>query len=127
MLPSKLMYIFIRCDVNLLLAALCTRTIQTREGNIVKALDSSAAVANRDTLAKTIYARLFDWYYGALVVILLLFDGVLSNSDVKLFLYRRLVDRINKSVGQDKNSQIQIGVLDIYGFECFEHNRYNLL
>ncbi|KAG8635974.1 myosin-15 isoform X2 [Manihot esculenta] len=84
------------CDVNLLLATLCTRTIQTREGIIVKALDCNAAVASRDALAKTVYARLFDW----------------------------LVDKINRSVGQDLTSQIQIGVLDIYGFECFKHNSF---
>ncbi|CAK7352766.1 unnamed protein product [Dovyalis caffra] len=41
------------CDANLLLATLCTRTIQTREGNIIKALDCNAAVASRDVLAKT--------------------------------------------------------------------------
>ncbi|ESW08884.1 hypothetical protein PHAVU_009G082600 [Phaseolus vulgaris] len=85
-----------RCDLNLLLATLCTRSIQTREGNIVKALDCNAAVAGRDTLAKTVYARLFDW----------------------------LVDKINSSVGQDINSQMQIGVLDIYGFECFKYNSF---
>ncbi|KAI5398063.1 hypothetical protein KIW84_063749 [Lathyrus oleraceus] len=73
-------------DVDLLLATLCTRSIPTREGNIIKALDCNAAVAGRDTLAKTVYARLFDW----------------------------LVDKINRSVGQDINSQMQIGVLDIY-------------
>ncbi|GLT85614.1 hypothetical protein SLE2022_038000 [Rubroshorea leprosula] len=84
------------CDVNLLLSTLCTRTIQTREGNIVKALDSNAAVASRDALAKTVYACLFDW----------------------------LVDKINRSVGQDPNSHAQIGVLDIYGFECFKHNSF---
>ncbi|KAB2038087.1 hypothetical protein ERO13_D03G100750v2 [Gossypium hirsutum] len=83
------------CDVNLLLATLCTRTIQTREGSIVKALDCNAAVASQDALAKTVYARFFDW----------------------------LVDKINISVGQDPNSHVQIGVLDIYGFECFKHNR----
>ncbi|KAH1109949.1 hypothetical protein AAZX31_04G055100 [Glycine max] len=85
-----------RCDLNLLLATLCTRSIQTREGNIIKALDCNAAVAGRDALAKTVYARLFDW----------------------------LVDKINSSVGQDISSQKQIGVLDIYGFECFKDNSF---
>ncbi|KAB1219847.1 Myosin-15 [Morella rubra] len=85
-----------RCDANLLLATLCTRSIQTREGSIVKALDCNAAVASRDALAKTVYARLFDW----------------------------LVDKINRSVGQDLNSRLQIGVLDIYGFECFKDNSF---
>lgn len=48
--------------MKLLLATLCTRTIQTREGNIIKALDCNAAIASRDALAKTVYSRLFDWY-----------------------------------------------------------------
>ncbi|MFS7944635.1 putative myosin ATPase [Helianthus anomalus] len=84
------------CDAKHLLATLCTRSIQTREGIIIKALDCDAAVASRDALAKTVYARLFDW----------------------------LVEKINRSVGQDSNSQMQIGVLDIYGFECFKHNSF---
>ncbi|KEH35883.1 myosin-15 isoform X2 [Medicago truncatula] len=85
-----------KCDLNLLRATLCTRSIQTREGNIVKALDCNAAVAGRDVLAKTVYARLFDW----------------------------LVDKINKAVGQDINSRMQIGILDIYGFESFKDNSF---
>ncbi|KAG5034120.1 hypothetical protein JHK87_009030 [Glycine soja] len=89
-------YEMLRCDLNLLLATLCTRSIQTREGNIIKALDCNAAVAGRDAMAKTVYARLFDW----------------------------LVDKINSSVGQDISSQKQIGVLDIYGFECFKDNSF---
>lgn len=51
-----------RCDPNLLLASLCTRSILTREGPIIKALDCNAAVTSRDALAKTVYARLFDWF-----------------------------------------------------------------
>ncbi|KAJ8542159.1 hypothetical protein K7X08_017025 [Anisodus acutangulus] len=85
-----------KCDVQLLVNSLCTRSIQTHEGIIIKALDCGAAVAGRDTLAKTVYAQLFDW----------------------------LVEKINRSVGQDPDSQIQIGVLDIYGFECFKQNSF---
>ncbi|XP_057248607.1 myosin-15 isoform X3 [Beta vulgaris subsp. vulgaris] len=86
----------LECDYDLLLSSLCTRSIQTREGTIVKALDCSAAFASRDALAKTVYSRLFDW----------------------------LVEKINRSIGQDANSSIQIGLLDIYGFECFKHNSF---
>lgn len=46
-----------------------------------------------------------------------------GNSVVFHVFFSRLVDKINKSVGQDLNSQIQIGLLDIYGFECFKENR----
>ncbi|KAL3361022.1 hypothetical protein AABB24_014107 [Solanum stoloniferum] len=85
-----------KCEVQLLVTTLCTRSIQTYEGIIIKALDCGAAVAGRDTLAKTVYAQLFDW----------------------------LVEKINRSVGQDPDSLIQIGVLDIYGFECFKQNSF---
>ncbi|KAM0836949.1 hypothetical protein ACQ4PT_061982 [Festuca glaucescens] len=84
------------CDPDLLVSSLCSRSIHTNEGIIIKALDCAAAVANRDTLAKTVYARLFDW----------------------------LVENINKSIGQDVDSKAQIGVLDIYGFESFKHNSF---
>lgn len=35
----------------------------------------------------------------------------------------RLVTTINTSIGQDPESKILIGVLDIYGFESFKTNR----
>ncbi|MCL7034565.1 hypothetical protein MKW94_019949, partial [Papaver nudicaule] len=35
-----------------------------------------------------------------------------------------LVEKINRSVGQDLDSKTQIGVLDIYGFECFKNNSF---
>jgi len=35
----------------------------------------------------------------------------------------RLVNKINSSIGQDPDSKILIGVLDIYGFESFLTNR----
>ena len=57
----NLVWFFCRVDGSLLLSTLCYRTIKTPEGNIIKAVDSSAAVVGRDTLAKTVYARLFDW------------------------------------------------------------------
>lgn len=36
---------------------------------------------------------------------------------------RRIVDKINNSIGQDPRAKSIIGVLDIYGFETFKINR----
>lgn len=85
-----------KCDLDLLVSTLCSRSITTREGKIMKALDCASAASSRDALAKNVYAKIFDW----------------------------LVETINKSVGQDKSSRVQIGVLDIYGFECFKNNSF---
>jgi myosin-5 len=56
-------------------------------GPIVSPIDWKAATDNRDSLAKTIYSRLFDW----------------------------LVEKVNVAIGQDPNAVSLVGVLDIYG------------
>jgi len=76
--------------------ALTTRTRQTPEGPIVSPLDAKAATENRDSLAKVIYAKMFDW----------------------------LVARINNAIGEDLNCAASVGVLDIYGFESFQYNDF---
>jgi myosin-5 len=38
--------------------------------------------------------------------------------------FRRLVQQINESIGQDPNSKVLVGVLDIYGFESFQQNSF---
>ncbi|KAG9154979.1 hypothetical protein Leryth_012167, partial [Lithospermum erythrorhizon] len=84
------------CDVKALEDSLCKRVIVTRDETITKWLDPEAATVSRDTLAKIVYSRLFDW----------------------------LVEKINNSIGQDPNSKFIIGVLDIYGFESFKTNSF---
>ncbi|XXG90609.1 hypothetical protein AAC387_Pa12g2336 [Persea americana] len=84
------------CDVKALEDSLCKRVIVTRGETITKSLDPESAVLSRDTLAKIVYSRLFDW----------------------------LVNNINSSIGQDPHSKFLIGVLDIYGFESFKTNSF---
>nr|GMD84630.1 Myosin ATPase [Ipomoea batatas] len=83
------------CDEKALESSLVKRIMVTRDEKITKSLDAQAAAINRDALAKTVYSRLFDW----------------------------LVDKINNSIGQDPDSNLLIGILDIYGFESFKTNR----
>lgn len=52
---------FLRCDAKALEESLCKRVIVTRDENIVKDLDPESALTTRDTLAKVVYSRLFDW------------------------------------------------------------------
>jgi len=84
-------------------AALCTRSIQTGVGSRAeKFTKPNTAVQSdfcRDTLSKAIYSRLFDW----------------------------LVHKVNVSIKKDGFSGIQIGVLDIYGFEIFQSNSFEQL
>ncbi|KAH9616482.1 hypothetical protein KSS87_017295 [Heliosperma pusillum] len=84
------------CDEKALEDSFCKRVIVTRGESITKNLDPVAASVNRDALAKTVYSRLFDW----------------------------LVNKINRSIGQDPDSKSLIGVLDIYGFETFKTNSF---
>ncbi|PIN01883.1 Myosin ATPase [Handroanthus impetiginosus] len=83
------------CNEKSLEDSLCKRVMVTRDETITKSLDPDAATTSRDALAKIVYSRLFDW----------------------------LVNKINRSIGQDPDSKFLIGVLDIYGFESFKTNR----
>uniref|UniRef100_A0A0D9ZG61 Myosin motor domain-containing protein n=1 Tax=Oryza glumipatula TaxID=40148 RepID=A0A0D9ZG61_9ORYZ len=84
------------CDEKGLEESLCKRVMATRGESITKNLDPRAAALSRDALSRIVYSRLFDW----------------------------LVNKINSSIGQDPDSKILIGVLDIYGFESFKTNSF---
>ncbi|CAM0877745.1 unnamed protein product [Alopecurus aequalis] len=84
------------CDEKGLEESLCKRVMATRGESITKNLDPKAAALSRDALSRIVYSRLFDW----------------------------LVNTINSIIGQDPESKILIGVLDIYGFESFKTNSF---
>ena len=86
-----------------LATALTTRAIETRGERIVKTLDPAEASESRDALAKSLYSRLFDW----------------------------LVAAVNRKIGAlgggASRTARSIGILDIYGFECFDTNSFEQL
>lgn len=81
--------------------ALVSRKMKIRNETTVIPLNVPQAEECRDSLAKQLYGALFDW----------------------------LVQRINQSLSKDlKVGETKvIGILDIFGFEIFEHNSFEQL
>ncbi|KAK9865078.1 hypothetical protein WJX84_008101 [Apatococcus fuscideae] len=93
----------LKVNEHLLLTALTTRSIEIMGGErITTRLSPAAAAEARDSLAKNLYARLFDWIVAA-------------------------VNRKISALGQRTQSHRSIGILDIYGFESFKENSFEQL
>jgi myosin heavy subunit len=84
------------CDSDDLVTALTTNVTVTRGESIVRRLGRVQAEDCRDATAKAIYGRLFKW----------------------------LVYRINDFLApRQLERPLEVGILDIFGFENFERNR----
>lgn len=93
-------------DAGRLSGALVSRTMQAGRSGGGRAssaytipLSAQAAKDNTDALAKSLYSGLFDW----------------------------LVTRINQNIDGSSKCKKSIGVLDIFGFECFKKNSFEQL
>ncbi|XP_008305115.1 unconventional myosin-XIX [Stegastes partitus] len=76
------------------------RTLKAGKQSVLKPCSQAECSVRRDCLAKLIYAQLFEW----------------------------LVTFINNSICADKSMWCNfIGVLDVYGFECFQINNLEQL
>ncbi|XP_077361050.1 unconventional myosin-XIX isoform X1 [Festucalex cinctus] len=79
---------------------LSVRTLKAGRQRVHKPCSQVECCVRRDCLAKVIYAQLFEW----------------------------LVTFINNSICADKSAWCNfIGVLDVYGFECFQNNNLEQL
>jgi myosin-1 len=83
---------------------LISRIVETkrggRRGSVYEVpLNPDQALSVRDALAKAFYDRLFEW----------------------------IIERINIALKQGSGYDYTIGVLDIYGFEIFDHNSFEQL
>lgn len=95
----------LQVNPEILTTSLTERTMETshgmKRGSIYHVpLNITQATAVKDALAMGIYNNLFDW----------------------------IVDRVNQSFANIGNDGLKsIGILDIYGFEIFEHNSFEQL
>eukprot|EP00466_Bigelowiella_natans_P015699 jgi/Bigna1/127316/aug1.4_g2024 len=76
-----------------------TKLKVTGQAPITVTLSAQQATSARDALAKFAYEKLFDW----------------------------LVEKVNLVVKAKKKARYSIGILDIFGFEIFEHNSFEQL
>ena len=98
--PVRIVAQLIGVDGEDLLAALTTNVTVTRGESIVRHLGKIQAVDCRDASAKAIYGRLFKW----------------------------LVLRINEYLTPKQLERpLEVGMLDIFGFENFERNRCDVV
>jgi myosin-5 len=88
-------------DVEKMKQALTKRIVVARGEEIKTDLTVEKATEARDALAKTIYGALFLW----------------------------VVDQVNQSIKWENDEEIRssVGVLDIFGFECFAINSFEQL
>lgn len=85
-------------DSDKLSSVMLTRSIRTSKDVTIKNLSLKQTMTARDSLAKAIYGRLFGY----------------------------LIERINESFGEINTGRF-IGILDIFGFECFKYNSFEQL
>ena len=88
-------------DLEKLETTLTVKIVVARGEEIKTELTPAMAADARDALAKTIYGALFLW----------------------------VVDQVNKSIMWENDSDVRssVGVLDIFGFECFDINSFEQL
>ena len=66
---------------------------------MIKKYDKNQCITTKNTLAKALYGRLFDY----------------------------LIEKINTKLWIDKKDDRSISILDIFGFEIFEKNSFEQL
>jgi len=90
----------LKADVNSLRSALLSKYVELNEEGLVSDLSSNEAGSVRDSLCRTLYSRLFTY----------------------------VVSRINESIKVTAHRRPHMmGILDMYGFEAFQHNGFEQL
>lgn len=102
--------------------AILTKNITVGGKIIKKAQTAAMAAEKRDALAKMTYSCIFEWLVSCVNETLDRTSQTRSNITT-----RRSPSSKLKKFGEDVDVNVFIGVLDIYGFECFQQNGYEQL
>lgn len=83
-------------DVKELAKSLVSKTVRIQNTDTIIQFGKHVAVSNRDSFAKAIYYKVFQW----------------------------VIDTINTQIETSDKQKLSVGLLDIFGFEMFEHNTF---
>eukprot|EP01083_Nonionella_stella_P090999 254340_1 len=90
-------------DCELIRKALITKTMKTGKQTIIIPISKTQAIKSRDSLCMAIYDKLFKW--------------IVKNVNHSL---EHALNNSNRT--RHGNDLYHIGILDIFGFECFKNN-----
>ena len=107
-------------DNNDFTVALTTRTIEVEGTKIAIPVNIEQATGGRDALAKEIYARIFSW-----LVLIINYNTAFSPYNANMTQSHSPTP--NSSNPKQKLIYGVISLLDIFGFECFDVNRFEQL
>ena len=134
-LHSNAVYCLLKIDHDQFIQALCQSSLVTHGETVTKLNTIDEAQQTRNAMAKTLYSRLFDWIVFALNRY---FRAELeykpksfinihkyNDKDILNNKYSNRIKELNK-IKRDDNP-CSISILDLFGFETFDHNSYEQL
>ena len=127
----------LKIDLDVFMESLCQSSLMTRGETVTKLNTIAEAQQARDAMAKSLYARLFDWIIYALNRY---FRTELEYQPKSILDMRKRYDRelfhdrfsvrpksVQETTKIPSTDLCSIAILDLFGFETFDYNSYEQL